>query len=218
SRELVKELFPNELKLVNIADKGLMVYVCMDKCVYCARFIKETLSEPEVDGYLEKHFHQTTIDIADKDYAAFFKKYGVMAAPTSLFFAADGTFLSKRAGAVSKGAFMETMTEAWGKLEELEINGSLPKADEPAENEIIPELKIYPNPNNGRFTLQVSAGREPLRIRIAGENGKEIFNENIAGFNGHLEKEIDITGHAKGLYVLQILYGKTMYSEKIFVQ
>jgi hypothetical protein len=70
------------------------------------------------------------------------------------------------------------------------------------ENEL--GLNVYPNPNNGVFTLEVSTGKEiDARIQIITIDGRLVYNDVISG-NGVMTKAIDIAELANGIYYLKL--------------
>jgi Secretion system C-terminal sorting domain len=82
----------------------------------------------------------------------------------------------------------------------------------------INELNYYPNPNNGKFTLQFKADKRPTKISITSLEGKEIYAESLSGFEGTYQNEIDLSGQKQGIYLLQILQGKKAINKKIVVE
>jgi Secretion system C-terminal sorting domain len=80
------------------------------------------------------------------------------------------------------------------------------------------ELNYYPNPNNGKFTLQFKADRRPTKIRITSLEGREIYAESLSSFEGTYQNEIDLSGQKQGIYLLQILQGKKAINKKIVIE
>ena len=80
------------------------------------------------------------------------------------------------------------------------------------------ELNYYPNPNSGKFTLQFKADERPTEVRITGLDGKEVYSENLSGFNGTYQKEIDLSLQKRGVYLLQIIQGKKATNKKIVIE
>lgn len=73
---------------------------------------------------------------------------------------------------------------------------------EELENEL--GLNVYPNPNNGAFTLEVSTGKEiDARIQVITIDGRLVYNDVISG-NGVMTKAIDISELANGIYYLKL--------------
>jgi len=83
--------------------------------------------------------------------------------------------------------------------------------------EFINGLKIYPNPNTGKFNIEMDiAEAENFELRIFNNLGQEIFTEKLTQFKGIYEKEIDLSTYAAGLYNLQLSSGnERIISNKI---
>jgi hypothetical protein len=80
------------------------------------------------------------------------------------------------------------------------------------------ELNYYPNPNSGKFTLQFKADERPTEVRITGLDGKEVYSENLSGFNGTYQNEIDLSSQKRGVYLLQIIQGEKATNKKIVIE
>ena len=67
------------------------------------------------------------------------------------------------------------------------------------------EVSIYPNPNNGIFTVSFdNSDARQVDIRIINVIGNEIYHEVIPGSEVHIAKTIDLNRFAKGLYYVKI--------------
>jgi S1-C subfamily serine protease len=79
---------------------------------------------------------------------------------------------------------------------------------------------FYPNPNDGRFTLQFRPNeRGDLQIRIYSAEGREVYQEFIRDFSGEYNKEINISRNApKGVYFLQLTQGDRGMVKRIIVK
>ena len=75
-------------------------------------------------------------------------------------------------------------------------------------------LKLYPNPNNGRFVLETDI-EEKAEITIYNMNGKLVYRSGFE--NLPAKTEISIS-EAKGLYILKITTEKEQFVKNIIVQ
>lgn len=65
-------------------------------------------------------------------------------------------------------------------------------------------LNVYPNPNSGSFTLEVSTGKEiDAKLQIITIDGRLVYNDLISG-SGVMTKAIDISELANGIYYLKL--------------
>lgn len=83
----------------------------------------------------------------------------------------------------------------------------------------INKIKFYPNPNSGKFILDFNLEDEgPTAIRIFDMKGNIVFEEEMTNFKGNYNKEIDLSGEGKGIYILKVIQGDKHHSKKIVVK
>lgn len=65
---------------------------------------------------------------------------------------------------------------------------------------------VFPNPSNGTVALQFSAEHtdDNYNLRILDLSGKKVYEEKIAAVSGTVEKRLDLSGLAKGVYMLRL--------------
>ncbi|MEI6021260.1 MAG: T9SS type A sorting domain-containing protein, partial [Bacteroidota bacterium] len=87
-----------------------------------------------------------------------------------------------------------------------------------AENSIMPSFMIYPNPNNGEFTLDISAlkGLGTL-VEIQDLPGKLIWTERIEAGQKQLPMRLNSGEFQKGLYFIKVYLGQTYYTQKLII-
>lgn len=84
------------------------------------------------------------------------------------------------------------------------------------ENNSVKNIKVFPNPNNGEFTIDFNNYKSGnLNIMINDVNGKIIFSDNLKNFKGVYHKKINISKYSKGIYILNIINNSKKYSQKI---
>ena len=90
--------------------------------------------------------------------------------------------------------------------------------DEPEANESMPAengtVRIYPNPNNGKFTIIILPTEEETAIYIEDVLGRMIYNSEIT----YPQSEIDISFHPKGIYFVIVIQGNNITRKKIVQQ
>ena len=80
-------------------------------------------------------------------------------------------------------------------------------------------LTIRPNPAHGSVVITLNGiGNIPAQLTITSVDGKMIFNETIVTATTNIQKQLDITGYASGIYVVQLKTGKQVITEKMIVQ
>jgi len=80
-------------------------------------------------------------------------------------------------------------------------------------------FNVYPNPNNGRFTLTLEQNEKlKTSISIADTQGKTVFEEDLGKFSGKYAKEIDLKKFGFGTYIITIMQGNQQHIQKIIIQ
>lgn len=80
-------------------------------------------------------------------------------------------------------------------------------------------LKVLPNPNDGRFTIDFTVNKKAdLDITIMNTIGQKVFNSRTPGFIGRYTKPIDAGKLASGVYLLQIQHDQKSYLKKLIVR
>lgn len=66
-------------------------------------------------------------------------------------------------------------------------------------------IEVFPNPNDGKFTLNITAGFvTKISLAVYNTLGKVVYSDNDLAFNGKLHKTIDLSQLAKGVYHLKV--------------
>jgi hypothetical protein len=95
----------------------------------------------------------------------------------------------------------------------LKAQGSLKLLTDPLESGII---RIYPNPNYGKFCIDLKNPPAKMRVSIYNVAGQKIYESST--ISPLPVNEIDFTSHPKGVYFIKINDGETSYNETIVVQ
>lgn len=74
------------------------------------------------------------------------------------------------------------------------------------EANISGNIKVYPNPSNGQFTLEIlsEALKEDIQMRVIDINGKVLHAENISVSSNKLVKQIELSELSAGIYLLEV--------------
>ena len=86
------------------------------------------------------------------------------------------------------------------------------------ENNLVEEnlADMYPNPFAERFTLRLkNITKGLIKLSISDLQGKEIWQFEAKSENALLEKEIDLNGQAKGVYLLRVQTDEGTWTEKL---
>lgn len=89
-----------------------------------------------------------------------------------------------------------------------------PKVSEGERLEFM-QLDMYPNPNQGVFSLDFEIEAGATTITIADTDGKEVFKKEMADFNGIFSDKIDISDQPSGVYFLTIIQNDKKIVKKV---
>jgi PKD repeat protein len=80
-------------------------------------------------------------------------------------------------------------------------------------------IALYPNPNNGKFTLTLNAnGNHDVNIAIYSSTGVNVYMENDVKIFGKLTKSIDLSTLSKGIYNLKVAGENGSVVKKFVIQ
>ncbi len=81
------------------------------------------------------------------------------------------------------------------------------------------EMKVYPNPNNGSFTIMLNMAtsrEEKVKMRIVNLLGQEIYNKEFIAGDTSLREIVDLDSSLPvGIYTLQVVMGEKTESTSI---
>jgi serine protease Do len=100
--------------------------------------------------------------------------------------------------------------------EEIEVYEKVETPKVAAENRLeFSQLDMYPNPNQGAFTLSFEIEAGATIISIKNMDDKEVYTEEMPNFNGIFSDRIDISEHPSGVYFLIIEQGDKKMIKKV---
>lgn len=79
-------------------------------------------------------------------------------------------------------------------------------------------LKIFPNPNQGRFRIVTElTGTVPVNVQITDLRGQKVYEKNYGESSGTFEEEVELN-EAKGVYFVRFEAGGEVSVEKLIVE
>ncbi|MEI6683241.1 MAG: T9SS type A sorting domain-containing protein [Bacteroidota bacterium] len=80
-------------------------------------------------------------------------------------------------------------------------------------------LQVYPNPNNGMFTLEVATTHaEKLDISILGSTGEMLWSRSGVAVNGVAKENLNLSQLPQGAYLIQLSDGHGKMTRKLLIQ
>jgi hypothetical protein len=80
-------------------------------------------------------------------------------------------------------------------------------------------LKVYPNPNQGKFRVSFELdGLKQVELSLTNAIGQQVYSKGLGKVSGIHSEELDISDLAKGIYVLQVNANGQRSNYRIIVQ
>ena len=83
------------------------------------------------------------------------------------------------------------------------------------EGEFLSELKVYPNPANEEFTVEVRGDQAPLEIRVHDMAGKLLLQQSIEDFNGYYKGTLRNENFINTQAIISFVQNGKVQSQKI---
>lgn len=83
------------------------------------------------------------------------------------------------------------------------------------------EIKVYPNPSDGRFQLSFEySGTEKIHAKVYDLTGKLVKNitEDLVIVEKSVTASVDLESPGSGIYFIRIEWGKTLLTKKIIIK
>jgi hypothetical protein len=81
------------------------------------------------------------------------------------------------------------------------------------------EFSVFPNPADDKIVVELNEVTEqPALIELSDMNGKVVLTGNMGQLNGPTKQTLDVSGLARGSYLLNILIGNQKRTQKIVIQ
>ena len=97
----------------------------------------------------------------------------------------------------------------------------LPDEDPAVVERTISEVKVFPNPSDGRFKLSFEySGEEKIKAKvfdITGKLVKDVSNDLVKSERS-VTADIDLESPSSGIYFIRIEWGKSLLTKKIIVR
>jgi hypothetical protein len=82
-----------------------------------------------------------------------------------------------------------------------------------------PLTRIYPNPTDNILNIEISnVGRQDLEIKILDITGTLIYQKEYTSSGAHFVEQLDLSGYAKGIYLVKVRQANSVYVGKVIVR
>ncbi|GAB4262046.1 MAG: hypothetical protein Kow0027_29540 [Saprospiraceae bacterium] len=79
------------------------------------------------------------------------------------------------------------------------------------------EFSAYPNPTVGKLNIRFSAEAAPIEVSISDVSGRVLFNDVVDDFDGHYNKEINVSKGTPGALSLKIMQNGQLFTKQIIL-
>ncbi len=87
------------------------------------------------------------------------------------------------------------------------------------ENDALPEVEVYPNPNSGKFMVNFNlTDKQDVFITLYAVTGQIIYEQALTQHLGAYEQVIDVQGRSAGIYTLRIVLEHGVINHKLVVE
>jgi hypothetical protein len=100
-------------------------------------------------------------------------------------------------------------------------SGLLHEEDPAGVEQAISEVKVFPNPSDGRFQLSFEySGQEKLKAKVFDITGKlvEDITDDLVKSERSVNANVDLESPSSGIYFIRINGGKSLLTKKIIVK
>lgn len=87
-----------------------------------------------------------------------------------------------------------------------------------AENTLAEGVNVYPNPNNGVFTLAINANVGDVIIEMVDMQGRVVYAANENNVQTGFTKQISLETQASGLYIIRVTSANEQHTLRVNVQ
>lgn len=156
---------------------------------------------PAINAFFDRPTYNVTFNIADTDGNPVTNSVVTLGNTTN----AAGVYTFEVVeGVYNYSVATPGYSTATGVITVVDSDISEPVVITGVENNIVENLSVYPNPVNSNLTVKFNlTDNNPVTLQLISTDGRVVYSENIAN-NGQIERALDLTNNANGVYFLKI--------------
>ncbi|HUH74863.1 MAG TPA: T9SS type A sorting domain-containing protein [Chitinophagales bacterium] len=79
-------------------------------------------------------------------------------------------------------------------------------------------LSVYPNPNQGSFTIEIFGENKNATLEIINVLGQKVFSQELKNLKGKQTISADLRNHGKGIYWINLYFNNEVINRRIVIQ
>ena len=116
-----------------------------------------------------------------------------------------------------EGTYTATVTDANGCSDIISEFVQVPIGLE--EYYELPNIDVYPNPNQGTFTIVFNLGRrQDVLVKLYAISGQVVYQARLLNQNGQNKHEVTLPDHSRGMFLLQTIMDDRIVNQKVIVE
>ncbi len=87
------------------------------------------------------------------------------------------------------------------------------------DNSTYKAFSVYPNPATDQLHIDLNSGEvQNTTIEMRSMNGQLVYSEEVQALLGDFHKDLDLSGLAKGIYMIKVIGEKSVLTRKVTIQ
>ncbi len=80
-------------------------------------------------------------------------------------------------------------------------------------------MTVFPNPSKGEMTVTLNTPEATsASLKVLDVNGRLVFSQQLSGFDGNFQQDLDLGEMTPGIYFLQVVTSDEQFARKLIVE
>ncbi len=85
-------------------------------------------------------------------------------------------------------------------------------------SETLGVIKLYPNPTNGKISIEIENIQDKTNILIYSETGQIIFSKQFESISNSVIEQIDLSNYSSGTYIIKVINNDIIKTERFILK
>ncbi len=133
-------------------------------------------------------------------------------------YVSDGKYFHPTQSGVGNFQVTYTYTDANGCSDDADQTIKVDNCVGLMENDGKVGIEVFPNPNNGQFTINLNAvDFNDATITVMDALGKEVYNKSNVSIQGTYSTKVDLSNNPQGVYFIVVSGNNKMFTQKVML-